>query len=215
MEIDQRKAGERLGTFIQSLGISKKEFTRKTGIDYAHLYKITNGTNDPGFDTCSKISDAYPELSLTWLIAGSGEMKNITREERNDIQRVRDWREKNSLDVSSVLSLFAAENSERKVLGSELRKKRVYDEQLISRLKGILLELHMERRELWSEIYEKFKNDYAAEKDFNKWTEEEILEEMHRSPELKELDSYIASFCALGGKSQSHEIVNEYFKRRK
>ena len=215
MEIDQRKAGERLGTFIQSLGISKKEFTRKTGIDYAHLYKITNGTNDPGFDTCSKISDAYPELSLTWLIAGSGEMKNITREERNDIQRVRDWREKNSLDVSSVLSLFAAENSERKVLGSELRKKRVYDEQLISRLKGILLELHMERRELWSEIYEKFKNDYAAEKDFNKWTEEEILEEMHRSPELKELDSYIASFCALGGKSQSYAIVNEYFKTRK
>ena len=215
MEIDQRKAGERLGTFIQSLGISKKEFTRKTGIDYAHLYKITNGTNDPGFDTCSKISDAYPELSLTWLIAGSGEMKNITREERNDIQRVRDWREKNSLDVSAVLSLFAAEYSERKGLGSELRKKRVYDEQLISRLKGILLELHMERRELWSEIYEKFKNDYAAEKDFDKLTEEEILEEMHRSPELQELDSYIASFCALGGISQSHEIVSEYFKTGK
>lgn len=213
--MNQHHAGERLNLFIQSLEISKKEFTRKTGLDYAHLYKITNGTNDPGFDTCSKINNAYPELSLTWLITGSGEMKNITREERNDIQRVREWRERNSLDVSAILSLFTSEYSERKSLSSELRKKRVYDEQVISRLKGILLELHMERRELSSEIYEKFKNDYSAEKDFNDLTEEEILEEIHLSPELKELESYIASFCVLGGKSQSQEIITEHFKKGK
>ena len=80
METDQTKAGHRLGAFIESLGISKKEFTRKTGLDYAHLHKITNGINDPGFETCSKISEAYPELSLTWLITGVGEMK--TSQER-------------------------------------------------------------------------------------------------------------------------------------
>ena len=54
MESDQTKAGHRLAAFIESLGISKKEFTRKTGLDYAHLHKITNGINDPGFETCSK-----------------------------------------------------------------------------------------------------------------------------------------------------------------
>ena len=215
METDQTKAGHRLGAFIESLGISKKEFTRKTGLDYAHLHKITNGINDPGFETCSKISEAYPELSLTWLITGLGEMKNITREERNDIQRVKAWRDENATDTSAVLYLFKTEHLDNKSLISNLRHKGVFDEQIIKRLKGILLELFIERRELWSNVYEKYKNDYAATKKPEELTEEEILEQMHGSPELKELDEYIASFCALGNKSQSQEIVNEYLKTRK
>jgi len=215
METDQTKAGHRLAAFIESLGISKKEFTRKTGLDYAHLHKITNGINDPGFETCSKIGEAYSELSITWLITGIGEMKNITREDRNDIQRVRAWRDENSTDTSAVLYLFNAEYSDHKFLSSELRKKRVYDEQIIKRLKGILLELLIERRELWSDLYNKFKNDYSAEKDTEKLTEEEVLEQMHGSPELKGLDEYIASFCALGNKSQSQEIIKNHLKTRK
>ena len=215
MEANQARAGHRLNKFIDSLGISKAEFSRETGLNYAHMFRITKGNGDPGFDTCSKISEAYPELSITWLITGIGEMKNITREDRNDIQRVRAWRDENSTDTSAVLYLFNAEYSDHKFLSSELRKKRVYDEQIIKRLKGILLELLIERRELWSDLYNKFKNDYSAEKDTEKLTEEEVLEQMHGSPELKELDEYIASFCALGGKSQAQEIVNEHLKTRK
>ena len=215
MEANQARAGHRLNKFIDSLGISKAEFSRKTGLNYAHMFRITKGNGDPGFDTCSKISEAYPELSITWLITGIGEMGNITREERNDIQRIRKWRDENLTDTSAVLYLFKAEYSDHKFLSSELRKKRVYDEQIIKRLKGILLELFIESRELWSDLYNKFKNDYSAEKDTEKLTEEEVLEQMHGSPELKELDEYIASFCALGGKSQAQEIVNEYLKTRK
>ena len=215
MKSNQTKAGHRLAAFIESLGISKKEFTRKTGLDYAHLHKITNGINDPGFETCSKISEAYPELSLTWLITGLGEMKNITREERNDIQRVKAWRDENATDTSAVLYLFKTEHLDNKSLISNLRHKGVFDEQIIKKLKGILLELFIERRELWSNVYEKYKNDYAAPNNPEKLSEEEILEQMHGSPELKKLNEYIASFCALGGKSQSQEIVNEYLKTRK
>ena len=215
MNIKPKKAGQRLNQFIDSLDISKAEFSRKTGLDYAHLHRITTGNGDPGFDTCSKISEAYPQLSITWLITGMGEMKNIIREERNDIKRIRKWRDENSTDTSAVLYLFNAEYSDHKFLSSELRKKRVYDEQIIKRLKGILLELLIERRELWSDLYNKFKNDYSAEKDTEKLTEEEVLEQMHGSPELKGLDEYIASFCALGGKSQAQEIVNEHLKTRK
>ena len=215
MEANQARAGHRLNQFIDSLDISKAEFSRETGLNYAHMFRIINGDGDPGFDTCSKISEAYPELSLTWLITGIGEMKNITREERNDIKRIRKWRDENSTDTSAVLYLFKAEYSDHKFISSELREKRVYDEQIIKRLKGILLELFMERRELWSDLYNKFKNDYSAEKDTEKLTEEEVLEQMHGSPELKGLDEYIASFCALGGKSQSQQIVNEHLKTRK
>jgi len=215
MEANQARAGHRLNQFIDSLDISKAEFSRETGLDYAHMFRITKGNGDPGFDTCSKISEAYPELSLTWLITGIGEMKNITREERNDIQRVRSWRDENATDTSAVLYLFNAEYSDNKILSSELRKKRVYDEQIIKRLKGILLELFIERRELWSSVYEKYKNEYALTKKPEELTEEEILEDMHGSPELKGLDEYIASFCAIGGKSESLQIVSEYLKTRK
>jgi len=38
---------------------------------------------------------------------------------------------------------------------------------------------------------------------------------MHGSPELKGLDEYIASFCVLGNKSQSQEIIKEHLKTRK
>ena len=215
MNIKPKKAGQRLNQFIDSLDISKAEFSRETGLNYAHMFRIINGDGDPGFDTCSKICEAYPELSITWLIAGRGEMKNITREERNDIKRVRAWRDGNSTDTSAVLYLFNAEYSDHKFLSSELREKRVYDEQIIKRLKGILLELFIERRELWSDLYNKFKNDYSAEKDTEKLTEEEVLEQMHGSPELKGLDEYIASFCVLGNKSQSQEIIKEHLKTRK
>ena len=215
MEANQARAGHRLNQFIDSLDISKAEFSRETGLNYAHMFRIINGDGDPGFDTCSKISEAYPELSLTWLITGIGEMKNITREERNDIKRIRKWRDENSTDASAVLYLFRAEYLDHKFISSELREKRVYDEQIIKRLKGILLELFMERRELWSDLYNKFKNDYSAEKDAEKLTEEEVLEQMHGSPELKVLDEYITSFCALENKSQSQEIIKKHLKTRK
>ena len=215
MNIKPKKAGQRLNQFIDSLDISKAEFSRETGLNYAHMFRIINGDGDPGFDTCSKISEAYPQLSITWLITGMGEMKNITREERNDIKRIRKWRDENSTDTSAVLYLFNAEYSDQKFLSSELREKRVYDEQIINRLKGILLELFIERRELWSDLYNKFKNDYSAEKDAEKLTEEEVLEQMHGSPELKRLVEYIASFCALGNKSQSQEIIKNHLKTRK
>lgn len=215
MEANLARAGQRLNQFIESLDINKAEFSRETGLNYAHMFRIIKGESDPGFDTCSKIHEAYPQLSITWLITGIGEMKNITREERNDIQRIREWRDENSTDASAVLYLFNSEYSDHKFLSSELRNKRVYDEQIIKRLKGILLELFMERRELWSDLYNKFKNDYSAEKDAEKLTEEEVLEQIHGSPELKGLDEYIASFCALGNKSQSQEIIKNHLKTRK
>jgi transcriptional regulator with XRE-family HTH domain len=162
MNIKPKKAGQRLNQFIDSLDISKAEFSRETGLNYAHMLRIINGDGDPGFDTCSKISEAYPQLSITWLITGIGEMKNITREERNDIKRIREWRDENSTDTSAVLYLFKAEYLDHKCISSELRKKRVYDEQIIERLKGILLVLFIERRELWSVLYTKFKNDHSS-----------------------------------------------------
>ena len=43
-------------------------------------------------------------------------------------------------------------------------------------------------------------------------SEEEVLEQMHGSPELKELEEYIASFCELDYKSQSQGTIKEHLK---
>ena len=53
MNITPKKAGQRLNQFIESLDISKAEFSRETGLNYAHMFRIINGDGDPGFDTCS------------------------------------------------------------------------------------------------------------------------------------------------------------------
>ena len=214
MEEIEAKAGHRLNTFINNLGVSKSEISRKTGLDYSHLHRILKGDTDPGFDTCTKFYKAYPELSLTWLITGDGEMYNITRQERNDIQRVRAWREENSIDTSAVLYLFKAEQLDLKYLGSTLRSKNVDDKKVIDHIKGVLLDLFIERRDVWADLYSKFKNDYSAEKDKAIKSEEEVLEDMHGSPELKELDEYIASFCSLVINTQSWEIANNHSNTR-
>jgi len=148
------------------------------------------------------------------LITGDGEMYNITRQERNDIQRVRAWREENSIDTSAVLYLFKAEQLDLKYLGSTLRSKNVYDKKVIDHIKGVLLDLFIERRDVWADLYSKFKNDYSAEKDKAIKSEEEVLEDMHGSPELKELDEYIASFCSLVINTQSWEIANNHSNTR-
>ena len=40
MEANQARAGHRLKQFIDSLDISKAEFSRETGLNYAHMFRI-------------------------------------------------------------------------------------------------------------------------------------------------------------------------------
>ena len=70
MNIKPKKAGQRLNQFIDSLDISKAEFSRETGLNYAHMFRIINGDGDPGFDTCSKISEAYQLGFLIRFLTG-------------------------------------------------------------------------------------------------------------------------------------------------
>lgn len=61
---------DRILDFIEFRGISKREFYLKTGLSNGFLDKVDN----VGSDKLEKIISNYKDLSLTWLVTGSGDM---------------------------------------------------------------------------------------------------------------------------------------------
>lgn len=68
----------RLLEFLDYLNIGQTAFEKKVGI--ANGY-ISHNKGSIGSETISKISDAYPDLNLGWLITGKGEMLKSTNKE--------------------------------------------------------------------------------------------------------------------------------------
>ncbi len=71
---------ERLLQFIESKGLSKNEFCKKTSLSNGYLDKVTV----VGSDKIESIVKAYPELNLNWLILGLGEMIKVQRDMVNE-----------------------------------------------------------------------------------------------------------------------------------
>lgn len=69
---------ERILTLIRSLGISKADFFRRSGLSDSN-FKGRNLNSKPGSGIMVKISTAFPEVSAEWLLTGEGSMfKNET-----------------------------------------------------------------------------------------------------------------------------------------
>ena len=65
---------ERLAQLIQHLGISSAAFAEKIGIQRSSISHVISGRNKPSLEFMHKISLAYPDISLDWLITGNGTM---------------------------------------------------------------------------------------------------------------------------------------------
>lgn len=62
---------ERLLIFLKHLGIGQTKFEENTKLGRASISKIKNGMSAPNL---AKISSAYPELNIDWLLSGEGTM---------------------------------------------------------------------------------------------------------------------------------------------
>jgi transcriptional regulator with XRE-family HTH domain len=70
---DMEDFKNRLLEFIErQLGISQREFERKCGLTQGTVPSIK--VKGPSVEVLIKISNAYPELNMNWLIAGAGDM---------------------------------------------------------------------------------------------------------------------------------------------
>lgn len=73
---------ERLNEFIVSLGISVQAFERQCNISTGTASRLTSKSYATTF---KRISDAYPQLNMTWLKTGEGEMLNPTSQEHYEV----------------------------------------------------------------------------------------------------------------------------------
>lgn len=64
---------ERLLLYINSLGITKSEFERKSGLSNGYLNKLKGYV---GQENLNCILEAYPDLNRVWLLTGEGDMLN-------------------------------------------------------------------------------------------------------------------------------------------
>ena len=62
---------ERIFLLLETLGISKAEFERKSSLSNGYL---NNFKGSLGADKLEGILKAYPEINMTWLLTGEGEM---------------------------------------------------------------------------------------------------------------------------------------------
>lgn len=79
----QKNVKGRLTSFCKSQGISVREFERRCGFRYGYVNGIRQGVSPEKLEA---IKTAYPDLSMEWLLCGSGEM---TRQPEGQLPEVR------------------------------------------------------------------------------------------------------------------------------
>ncbi len=63
---------ERLEFLLDNFEYSASSFADKIGVQRSSLSHLLSGRNKPSLDFILKIDQAFPELSLTWLLKGDG-----------------------------------------------------------------------------------------------------------------------------------------------
>ncbi|WP_080633887.1 MULTISPECIES: helix-turn-helix domain-containing protein [Leptospira] len=85
--------GDRISLLIETLGISKKEFSVKVEISQPFLSLLISGQRTLSIETLSKISQLF-RVNVHWLMTGEGEMFQPSSEElRKGIASMEDLRQ--------------------------------------------------------------------------------------------------------------------------
>ncbi len=78
---------ERLTKFIISSGLTSSQFADKAGIPRPSLSQMLHGRNKSlNNQVLEKLNDAFPQLSIEWLLFGRGEMLQIPNIEFSEPQ---------------------------------------------------------------------------------------------------------------------------------
>jgi len=72
--------GRRLQKLMEYYSISAAGFADAMGVGRSSISHILSGRNKPSLDFVMKITDAYPEVELYWLLYGKGTFPNAETE---------------------------------------------------------------------------------------------------------------------------------------
>ena len=65
---------ERIQKIVKEYNLSPTVFADKIDIPKANVSHVLNGRNKPSLDFVLKISEAFPEVNLEWILKGTGTM---------------------------------------------------------------------------------------------------------------------------------------------
>lgn len=83
---------ERLVAYLEHKGINKSEFGRMIGVSNAYISSIRKSIQP---DKVERISVAFPDLNVSWLVTGEGDMLN---ENKNDVAMLKERVSATTLD---------------------------------------------------------------------------------------------------------------------
>lgn len=67
---------ERFDRILIDKNLSATRFAGMIGVHASAVSHILSGRSKPGFDVLAKIAQAFPDISLDWLITGNSDMYN-------------------------------------------------------------------------------------------------------------------------------------------
>ncbi|MBE2246726.1 MAG: helix-turn-helix transcriptional regulator [Candidatus Competibacteraceae bacterium] len=65
---------ERIQAIMDGLGLHASQFADRLSIQRSSLSHFFTGRNKPGWDFLEKLSQAFPEVNIRWLLTGKGNM---------------------------------------------------------------------------------------------------------------------------------------------
>jgi transcriptional regulator with XRE-family HTH domain len=68
---------ERIREIIREKQLTASSFADMLGVQRSGISHIFSGRNKPSLDIILKIKDTFPEISLDWLLKGTGSTKNV------------------------------------------------------------------------------------------------------------------------------------------
>ncbi len=74
MEQQQIDQSLRLSNLIKALNVNQSEFAKTLGMAQPNISRILNGGAQVSIELVNKISNAYKQVNLHWLLTGDGEM---------------------------------------------------------------------------------------------------------------------------------------------
>lgn len=69
-----KNLSERILALREAKGLKQSEMSRMLGISQAKLSLLEKGENKPLIDFYNQVLDAFPNISLDWLVKGEGQM---------------------------------------------------------------------------------------------------------------------------------------------
>jgi len=97
---------------------SKKAFYQLAKIDSSQFFRVIKGFQKPGFGFFEKIANAFPDLNLSWLLIGEGEMilDRVNDAEKTILENYRKLPDEGKIGFEVRTNLYEREYLEHKEL---------------------------------------------------------------------------------------------------